>query len=466
MLQRDRQIRTQVHQLADACLFAASFWLAFALRSSPTFTSWLRLESIPPEWASSDKVVWLYFALGLAAPLVLESQGFYNRPAMNLRRALFWPLLRGSLIVTVGMVLLMFYFKAPAPRGVSFIFIVFSCALVWSKEELLLAAMHSRVAKAQYKRRIILAGGHAETARLRKLLQTQGDDLEIAGEFNLAESRPQELIELLHEHSISGVLVSAKHAHFERVENVIKLCEVEGVEAWLVADFFATQIARASFDELSGHPLIVFRSTPETSWQMVAKMLLDFFGALLLLLVCALPMLAIALLIKLTSPGPVMFRQQRSGLNGSPFSIYKFRTMTTNAEQLKHELAAMNEMTGPVFKVTNDPRVTPLGKFLRKFSLDELPQLFNVLRGEMSLVGPRPLPVDEVKRFNDLAHRRRLSVKPGLTCLWQVSGRNQISDFRDWVRLDLQYIDTWSIWLDLVILLRTVPAVLRGTGAK
>ncbi len=140
--------------------------------------------------------------------------------------------------------------------------------------------------------------------------------------------------------------------------------------------------------------------------------------------------------------------------------------MSSNAEQLKHELAAMNEMSGPVFKVTNDPRITPFGRFLRKFSLDELPQLFNVLRGEMSLVGPRPLPVDEVKRFNDLAHRRRLSVKPGLTCLWQISGRNKISDFRDWVRLDLQYIDTWSIWLDLIILLRTVPVVLLGTGAK
>jgi exopolysaccharide biosynthesis polyprenyl glycosylphosphotransferase len=199
---------------------------------------------------------------------------------------------------------------------------------------------------------------------------------------------------------------------------------------------------------------------------MIAKQLLDFFGALVLLTIFAVPMLVIALLIKFTSPGPVMFRQQRSGLNGAPFSIFKFRTMATNAEQLKHELAAMNEMTGPVFKVTNDPRVTPLGKILRKFSLDELPQLFNVLHGEMSLVGPRPLPVDEVKRFNDLAHRRRLSVRPGLTCLWQVSGRNKISDFRDWVRLDLQYIDTWSIWLDLAILLRTIPVVLLGTGAK
>jgi exopolysaccharide biosynthesis polyprenyl glycosylphosphotransferase len=184
----------------------------------------------------------------------------------------------------------------------------------------------------------------------------------------------------------------------------------------------------------------------------------------LLTLIPVIPLIALA--IKITSPGPVFFRQKRSGINGTPFTIYKFRTMVTNAEQLKHELAAMNEMSGPVFKVTNDPRVTPVGKFLRKYSLDELPQLFNVLRGEMSLVGPRPLPVDEVRRFDNLAHRRRLSVKPGLTCLWQVSGRNQITDFKDWVRLDLEYIDNWSFWLDLKILLVTVPVVLRGTGAK
>ena len=211
---------------------------------------------------------------------------------------------------------------------------------------------------------------------------------------------------------------------------------------------------------------MVFRSTPETSWQMLAKQFLDFAGGFVLLALCAIPMLIIAILIKLSSPGPIMFRQQRSGLNGAPFSIYKFRTMQTNAEQYKHELAAMNEMSGPVFKLTNDPRITPIGRWLRKFSLDELPQLFNVLRGEMSLVGPRPLPVDEVRRFNDLAHRRRLSVKPGLTCLWQISGRNKISDFKDWVRLDLQYIDNWSIWLDLAILVRTIPVVLMGTGAK
>jgi exopolysaccharide biosynthesis polyprenyl glycosylphosphotransferase len=219
-------------------------------------------------------------------------------------------------------------------------------------------------------------------------------------------------------------------------------------------------------DDFYGRPVLVFRSTPEASWQGVIKQVIDFVGALATLTVLSLPLAIVALLVKFTSPGPILFRQQRSGLNGSPFTIYKFRTMGTNAEQIKHELAAMNEMTGPVFKVTNDPRITPIGKWLRKFSIDELPQLFNVLRGEMSLVGPRPLPVDEIKRINDMAHRRRLSVKPGLTCLWQVSGRNEIKEFSDWVRLDLEYIDNWSLWLDFKILLRTIPAVFAGSGAK
>jgi exopolysaccharide biosynthesis polyprenyl glycosylphosphotransferase len=271
---------------------------------------------------------------------------------------------------------------------------------------------------------------------------------------------------MLHDHAINGVILSAKHTYFEQIENVIRACELEGVEVWLIADFFTTQISRTSFDELLGRPLLIFRSTPETSWAGLVKQLMDFFGSLVSLVLAAIPMLVIALLIKLFSPGPVFFRQQRSGLNGAPFTLYKFRTMVTNAEQFKHELEAMNEMRGPVFKVTKDPRITPLGKILRRYSLDELPQLFNVLRNEMSLVGPRPLPVDEVRRFNDMAHRRRLSVKPGITCLWQVQGRNQISDFQDWVRLDLEYIDNWSLWLDIKILLQTIPAVFIATGAK
>ncbi len=254
-----------------------------------------------------------------------------------------------------------------------------------------------------------------------------------------------------------------KFGGFRSVRNRLSL---EGVEVWLIADFFATQISRTSFDELLDRPLLVFRTTPEASWQSVLKHVMDLVGAFILLILLSPLFLLVAIAIKLTSPGPVFFQQQRSGQNGAPFTLYKFRTMITNAEQLKHELEAMNEMSGPVFKVTNDPRITRMGKWLRRYSLDELPQLFNVLRGEMSLVGPRPLPVDEVRRFSDLAHRRRLSVKPGITCLWQISGRNQIKDFKDWVRLDLEYIDNWSLWLDLSILLRTIPAVFAATGAR
>lgn len=173
-----------------------------------------------------------------------------------------------------------------------------------------------------------------------------------------------------------------------------------------------------------------------------------------------------ALIVRLTSPGPIFFRQQRAGLHGRPFAMWKFRTMCVDAEELRAGLAARNMMHGPVFKVEDDPRITRFGKWLRKTSIDELPQLLNVLKGEMSLVGPRPLPVYEVEKFERAAHRRRLSMKPGLTCIWQIEGRNKVTDFQEWVRLDLNYIDNWSIPLDLYILLRTIPVVLFWKGAK
>jgi lipopolysaccharide/colanic/teichoic acid biosynthesis glycosyltransferase len=169
-------------------------------------------------------------------------------------------------------------------------------------------------------------------------------------------------------------------------------------------------------------------------------------------------------MVKCTSPGAVLFRQTRVGLNKRQFQIYKFRTMIANAEQIQDELLPMNEMAGPVFKITNDPRVTPLGRMLRKTSIDELPQLFNVLKGEMSLVGPRAMSLRDYQLFDQDWQRRRFSVKPGITCLWQVNGRSSIP-FEKWMELDMQYIDKWSLWLDFKILARTVPAVLRGTGA-
>jgi lipopolysaccharide/colanic/teichoic acid biosynthesis glycosyltransferase len=174
--------------------------------------------------------------------------------------------------------------------------------------------------------------------------------------------------------------------------------------------------------------------------------------------------LVVAVLVKLASPGPVFFRQIRVGLNKRQFSIYKFRTMVANAEQLQDQLLSMNEMTGPVFKIKKDPRITPLGRVLRNASIDELPQLFNVLMGDMSLVGPRAMSFRDYQLFDKDWQRRRFCVKPGITCLWQIRGRNSIP-FEKWMELDMQYIDTWSLWLDFKILAQTVPVVLLGTGA-
>jgi len=211
-------------------------------------------------------------------------------------------------------------------------------------------------------------------------------------------------------------------------------------------------------------PVLTLYSGPPRNWQSACKRLMDVAGATALLILLSPLMLLVALLVKLTSPGPVFFVQERLGLHKRRFPMFKFRTMVVDAEERQEELESLNEAGGPVFKLRNDPRVTPLGRWLRKTSLDELPQIFNVLLGELSLVGPRPLPLRDFERFDEFWFNRRFSVKPGLTCIWQVSGRSQTS-FDRWIRQDLEYIDNWSLALDLKLLLKTIPAVLRGTGA-
>ena len=194
------------------------------------------------------------------------------------------------------------------------------------------------------------------------------------------------------------------------------------------------------------------------------KRTIDIIGSGMGLVILSPLLLVIAIAIKLTSPeGPVLYRWKVVGMGGRYFTGYKFRTMVPNADEIKKELLAQNEMKGPVFKMTHDPRITPVGRFLRKYSLDELPQLWSVLKGDMSLVGPRPPLQTEWVHFEDW-QRRKLSVKPGMTCLWQISGRNDIDDFDEWVKLDLEYIDNWSLWLDFKILLLTIPAAIKGTG--
>jgi exopolysaccharide biosynthesis polyprenyl glycosylphosphotransferase len=249
----------------------------------------------------------------------------------------------------------------------------------------------------------------------------------------------------------------------EEASRIAALCEEQGVPVHVLSNVFNLQKAHSPAEDFEGGPVIT-HATGREGWQVVLKFMFDFTISLILITLLLPLMLVVAILIKLTSPGPVFFIQRRVGLNKRRFNLYKFRTMVVDAEERMREIEHLNEASGPVFKIKKDPRITPVGLLLRKTSTDELPQLFNVLAGHMSLVGPRPLPVRDYEGFNEDWQRRRFSVKPGITCLWQVQGRSSIS-FEKWMELDLQYIDKWSLWLDLQILLQTIPAVLRGSGA-
>ena len=253
-------------------------------------------------------------------------------------------------------------------------------------------------------------------------------------------------------------------SYYEHAAQLVSVCEHHGILIRVDSQVFNLRSQDSSGAQLDQNSQVADVVSSAQSGPALVKRLIDCLVSVVALVLLSPVFLVVGLLVKFTSDGPVFFRQRRVGLNKRMFNIYKFRTMFADAEKVQDQLLSMNEMTGPVFKIKQDPRVTPVGRILRKTSIDELPQLFNVLKGEMSLVGPRALSIRDYELFDTDWHRRRFSVKPGITCLWQVTGRNSIP-FEQWMELDLQYIDKWSLWLDLKILAKTVPAVLRGTGA-
>ena len=275
------------------------------------------------------------------------------------------------------------------------------------------------------------------------------------------------LADILHRHVVDQVLIvpSPTPVHLARLNALLDRCRESGVMARVALTFVAPGGNHLALERFGGLPLLTYSSAPADELLLGVRRVLDILLATAAVVVLSPLMLLVALAIKVTSPGgPIFYRQTRAGLRGRQFEVLKFRSMVPGAETLKPALEPYNEMDGPAFKIANDPRVTAIGAFLRRTSIDELPQLWNVLRGNMSWVGPRPVPVEEAARYEPW-QRRRLSMKPGLTCLWQVSGRNELS-FDEWMRLDLEYIDNWSLWLDAKILLKTIPAVLSGRGAR
>ncbi len=297
------------------------------------------------------------------------------------------------------------------------------------------------------------AGGKAKTASEETLLPAE----RIVGDI-------KDIADIMDRYIVDEVIFAISLDEASHLEKAIEKCEEVGITFHLVADFLDTTISKVEFDKIANIPLLTFSSAPQNIAATFAKRIFDLAVSTNILLFSSIVTIPTAILIRLTSKGPVFFRQKRVGLNGRVFTLYKFRSMVAGAEKMQEQLMDQNVMTGPVFKIKKDPRITRLGRFMRKWSIDELPQLLNVFAGHMSIVGPRPLPTYEVERF-ERWQRRRLSMKPGLTCLWQTEGRSKITDFDDWMKLDLQYIDNWSFGLDVKIFLKTMPAILFSKGA-
>ncbi len=461
-LGRKQQLNLQLNQVIDAVLLVFSLWSAHHLREyTGNFDGIAKIEPF-------EAYLWLIVVIMPVGPLLLEFQGFYNFPLQKSRwkslsqvaQALLW------LVVLIAGCTIFFRLNIES-RSVLILFPLISAIVLLIKEHVAVAYLKSHARSGQYREKVVLAGSAEEILQLsHRFREDEFAQIDIVERINISCQPISDLVKAIHQHSVGRVIFASAKTELRLVEEAIAACEIEGVEAWLMADFIRTSIARPAFDMFGPQPMLVFRSTPEISWALLAKRMIDLIGSSVGILLLSPLMLIVALAIKISSPGAAMFVQMRSGQYGRPFRMFKFRSMYSDAEQRRQELESHNQMSGPVFKLDRDPRITPLGRWIRKYSIDELPQLFNVFLGQMSLVGPRPLPVYEVENFANPAQRRRLSVKPGLTCLWQINGRNNVKEFETWVKLDLQYIDSWSIWLDLKILLCTIPVVLFGHGAK
>ena len=453
---------------ADVGLVGASFFAAFAVRS--------HFYGIYP----IATYLWILPVIMIFWGTYLYSSGMYQSFRLQKISNIIQIILRCAAISFLTLTSVGFLFKtAYVSRSlILLIFIFSSIALII--EKILLIYMFREVRKRGFNFRNILIVGTGPRAMrfIDEVNRARELGLKIVG---LVDDDPERMLKEFHGHPVIGIIKDIPQlieAHsidivvfvvprswLDRIEEAILYCETVGIQASVAMDFFNLDFSLARENNLFGFPLLTFERTSHQLVFLLLKRVVDIILSFIGLIVLAPILGIIAVLVKSTSSGGVLFKQERCGLNGRPFVLYKFRTMVTDAEAQLDTLRRHNLMEGPAFKMANDPRITKLGAILRKFSLDELPQLWNVLKGEMSIVGPRPPLPQEVKQY-DQWQRRRLSMRPGITCLWQISGRNNITNFNEWARLDLQYIDHWSPWLDFVILVKTLPVVILTRGAK
>ena len=483
MLKEREDFLRQIAILLDALVVGVLFVLSFAVRRH--FHDLYRFDFFPLHsvvevmtYTLNDYLIVLFILMGTWC-VALYINGMYNTMRTKSLFEISLIVVKAALFTVIVFSVLVFLLKLEfVSRFFFIIFMVLSTLALVIEKMALYSALRSIRRRGLNFRRIIIVGTGKRALELMKRLNTHPewgirclglvyDSVEKASkEISDADiiGHVEDITKICGRHSVDEVIFMVPRARLTHIENAIYECEVIGVKVTIALDLFNLKFARAQQTELDGIPLLSFDSAPSHQWQLFFKRTLDVLvsGAGLVLLGPFL--LAAAVLIKVTSKGPILFLQKRTGVSGRKFVLFKFRTMQKGAHRKQKDLDALNTMTGPVFKIKKDPRLTTIGGFLRRFSIDELPQLLNVFLGHMSLVGPRPAPQKEVLKYQPW-QRRRLSMRPGITCLWQVGGRNKIRDFDQWMKLDLEYIDKWSLSLDFYILLKTIPVVLFGIGA-
>ncbi|NQT33533.1 MAG: sugar transferase [Candidatus Omnitrophica bacterium] len=482
MLKEKEKVLKQATLILDAAMIVLAFFAAYYLRAR--FHVFYKLDLIPSaqvvkETASLREYLSVMFAWVPLWVLMLSLNGMYSSFRTRSFLDTIWVIIKSAVLSALSFAALAFVFKIGFVSRVFFVmFTVLATLSLFAEKWIAIAISRNIRKRGSNFRRLLIVGTGPRAGRFIEILGSKPEwGYKIVGLIDDEESRIgkeffgikvigmlKDMPRILSEKVVDEVIFIVPRMWLDRLQESIAVCELLGIQTSVASDLFNLKIAKAHQSELEGFPLLVFETTFGREWQLFIKRVLDIVVSSFGIIILAPFLAVIAILVKWTSPGPVLFKQKRETLNGRIFTLYKFRSMHKDAKERLSEVMALNEMTGPVFKAKDDPRITPFGKFLRKTSIDEFPQLFNILVGQMSLVGPRPPIPYEVTKY-ELWQRRRLSMRSGLTCLWQISGRSRVG-FEEWMELDMEYIDSWSLWLDFKILVRTVPVVLFWKGAQ
>jgi exopolysaccharide biosynthesis polyprenyl glycosylphosphotransferase len=473
-----RQLLIKMFMLLDPGLLTLSFIAAAVLDWHLTeFTSFASFFSMRIKLVNFFEFLVLFYSWHL----IFSAVGLYGSRRLGERKEEVKVVLEATIAASFALVPLgaFFHIRMITPPFIAVFWLIASGAIILSRlalrEFLRRARIHGRNL-----RHLLIIGSNPRAVEFARVIESRPElgyhlvgfvdqawsgNSAFGGNGRAIVSDLEHFSDFLRDRVIDEVAIALPMKSFySEAARIVAQCQQQGVIVRVLASIFDLQKNAAGNAHVDGMTVATINPTSSDGWPVIYKRLLDICVSSLVLLALLPVFVVVTLLIKLDSKGPVFFVQDRVGLNKRRFRMYKFRTMAVDAEKKQRELEALNEADGPVFKIKNDPRITRLGRYLRKMSIDELPQFLNVLKGDMSLVGPRPLPLRDYEGFDEDWVRRRFSVPPGITCLWQVNGRSSLS-FKEWMELDLQYIDQWSFWLDLKLIAKTIPAVLKGVGA-